>query len=129
MVLSAGLEVSGLAGGWVERPSVNELLDRAAQLRVCVVIGAAGWGKTAAVSAWSRHRPTVWLRYEDHEADADRLLAGFFGALRAHVAVPGPILATAALNTRTAGRPGCPNLQQPVLRPHRSLNIQLRHFP
>ncbi len=98
-MLSAGLEPPGPVDERVERPSVNELLDRAAQLRVCLVIGAAGWGKTAAVSAWSRNRPTVWLRYEDHEADADRLLAGFFGALRAHVSVPAPILTTAALNT------------------------------
>ncbi|MDQ4009829.1 MAG: hypothetical protein M3228_03850, partial [Actinomycetota bacterium] len=60
MVVSAGLEVSGLVGGWVERPSVDELLGRAAQVRVCVVIGGAGWGKTAAVAAWSRDRPTAW---------------------------------------------------------------------
>lgn len=98
-MLSAGLEPPGPVDERVERASVNELLDRAAQVRVCLVIGAAGWGKTAAVSAWSRNRPTVWLRYEDHEADADRLLAGFFGALRAHVSVPTPILTTAALNT------------------------------
>ncbi|MGH3974954.1 MAG: hypothetical protein ACRDS9_16740, partial [Pseudonocardiaceae bacterium] len=63
------------------------------------MIGAAGWGKTTAVAAWSRTRPTVWLQYEDHEADADRLLAALLKALRAHVSVPAPILATAALNT------------------------------
>jgi ATP/maltotriose-dependent transcriptional regulator MalT/DNA-binding SARP family transcriptional activator len=65
-------------------------LDRAAKRRICVVIGAAGWGKTTAVAAWSRSRSTAWLRYEDHEADANRLLASLFKAVRAHVAVPAP---------------------------------------
>ena len=99
MTFSAGLESPGAVEVRVGRPSVDELLDQAALLRVCVVIGGAGWGKTAAVSAWSRDRLTVWLRFEDHEGDADRLLAGFFEALRAHVSVPAPILATVALNT------------------------------
>ncbi len=69
----------------VERASVNELLDRAARRRICVVTGAAGWGKTTAVATWSRGRPTAWLRYEDHEGDAERLLASLFGALQAQV--------------------------------------------
>lgn len=72
----------------IERPSVGELLDRAAKRRICVVIGAAGWGKTTAVAAWSRSRPTTWLRFEDHEADASRLLLSLFEALRPHVMVP-----------------------------------------
>ncbi|HEX6402267.1 MAG TPA: BTAD domain-containing putative transcriptional regulator [Pseudonocardiaceae bacterium] len=67
---------------YVERPSVDELLDRAAQRRICVVIGAAGWGKTTAVAAWCRGRPAVWLRYEDHDGDADRLRVSLFRALR-----------------------------------------------
>jgi DNA-binding SARP family transcriptional activator/tetratricopeptide (TPR) repeat protein len=81
----------------IERPSVGELLDRAAKRRICVVIGAAGWGKTTAVAAWSRSRPTAWLRYEAHEGDANRLLTSLFGALRAHVSVTG-VPATAAPN-------------------------------
>jgi ATP/maltotriose-dependent transcriptional regulator MalT/DNA-binding SARP family transcriptional activator len=64
-----------------------------------LVIGAAGWGKTTAVAAWSRSRPTVWLRCEDHEADADRLLTALLQALRTHASVPVPIQAAAALNT------------------------------
>ncbi|MGH3786772.1 MAG: BTAD domain-containing putative transcriptional regulator [Pseudonocardiaceae bacterium] len=72
----------------IDRPSVGELLDRAAKRRICVVIGAAGWGKTTAVAAWSRSRPTAWLGYEDHESDADRLLAGLLTALRPHASVP-----------------------------------------
>jgi ATP/maltotriose-dependent transcriptional regulator MalT len=84
----AGPDPAGPADERVERPSVDELLDRAAKRRICVVIGAAGWGKTTAVAAWSRNRPTAWLRYEHPEDDAKRLLAGLFGALRAHVPAP-----------------------------------------
>lgn len=83
---------------YVERSSVDELLNRAAKRRICVVIGAAGWGKTTAVAAWSRDRQTVSLRYEDHDGDVDRLLASLFTAVRAHVSVPAPALGTAALN-------------------------------
>jgi ATP/maltotriose-dependent transcriptional regulator MalT/DNA-binding SARP family transcriptional activator len=78
-------------------------LDRAAKLRICVVIGAAGWGKTTAVAAWSRDRPTAWLPYEDHEGDADLLLAGLFRALQAHVSVPAPILAAEEVDTDQVG--------------------------
>ena len=59
-----------------------------------MVIGAAGWGKTTAVATWSRGRPTAWLRYEDHDGDAERLLAGLLRALQAHVPVPAPGLGT-----------------------------------
>jgi ATP/maltotriose-dependent transcriptional regulator MalT len=84
----AGPDPAGPADERVERPSVDELLDRAAKRRICVVIGAAGWGKTTAVAAWSRNRPTAWLRYEHPEDDAERLLAGLLRALRAHVPAP-----------------------------------------
>ena len=51
-----------------------------------MVIGAAGWGKTTAVTAWCRSRPTVWLRYEDHDGDPDRLRVSLFRAFRRHIA-------------------------------------------
>ena len=73
----------------VERPLVADLLDRAVKRRICVVIGAAGWGKTTAVATWLGGRPSAWLRYEDHEGDSDRLLRVLFQALRAHVLPPG----------------------------------------
>jgi DNA-binding SARP family transcriptional activator/tetratricopeptide (TPR) repeat protein len=97
----AGPDPAGLADERVERPSVGELLDRAAKRRICVVIGAAGWGKTTAVAAWSRNRPTAWLRYEHPEDDAERLLADLFGALRAHV--PAPSQDMAAGDTERVG--------------------------
>lgn len=78
----------GLAAEHLQRPSVNELLDRAAARRICLVIGAAGWGKSSAVAAWSRRRATAWLRYEDHEGSAEKLLAGLFQVLQDHVPMP-----------------------------------------
>jgi ATP/maltotriose-dependent transcriptional regulator MalT/DNA-binding SARP family transcriptional activator len=83
----------------VKRLSVDELLDRAAKRRICVVIGAAGWGKTTAVAVWSRSRPTAWLCYENHEAAAGRLLASLLETLQAHVPAPAPSLGTSGLNT------------------------------
>ena len=82
----------------IERPSVDELLDRAAKRRICLVIDAAGWGKTTAVATWSRSRPAGWLRYEDHKADPDRLLASLLGAVQVHLP-DAPMLDTAALTT------------------------------
>jgi ATP/maltotriose-dependent transcriptional regulator MalT/DNA-binding SARP family transcriptional activator len=83
----------------IERPGVDELLDRAAKRRICVVIGAAGWGKTTTVAAWSRRRLTAWLRYEDHEGKADRLLDSLFRALGAHVPAPEARLNTGSVAT------------------------------
>ncbi len=88
MTRSAEPNPPGPAEERVERPSVDELLDRAAKRRICLVTGAAGWGKTTAVAAWSRSRPTAWLRYEDHEADPDCLLASLLTVLRAPVSGP-----------------------------------------
>jgi ATP/maltotriose-dependent transcriptional regulator MalT/DNA-binding SARP family transcriptional activator len=84
----------------VERPSVNELLDRAANSQICVVIGAAGWGKTTAVETWSRDRPRAWLHHEDHEGSAERLLTSLFAALRVHI--PTPAEGMAAWDTEPA---------------------------
>src|ERR671916_48338 len=79
----------------INRPSVDDLLDRATKRRITVVIGAAGWGKTTAVATWSCGRSTAWLRCEDHKEDGDRLLASVFAALLAQA--PAPV--TEALNT------------------------------
>jgi ATP/maltotriose-dependent transcriptional regulator MalT len=83
----------------VERPLVDELLNRAVQRQICVVIGAAGWGKTTAVATWSRGRPTAWLRHEDHDGKADRLLARLVEAVQA------PVSATALSQDATAADP------------------------
>ncbi|HJT02736.1 MAG TPA: BTAD domain-containing putative transcriptional regulator [Pseudonocardiaceae bacterium] len=90
MAAPAAPEPPGPDAERVERPSVDKLLERAVKRPICVVIGAAGWGKTTAVATWSRSRPTAWLRHEDHDGQADRLLVGLVEALRAHVSVTTP---------------------------------------
>jgi ATP/maltotriose-dependent transcriptional regulator MalT/DNA-binding SARP family transcriptional activator len=87
----------------LQRPSVNELLDRAAARRICLVIGAAGWGKSSAVAAWSRRRPTAWLRYEDHGGTAEHLLAALFQALQEHVPPPPTHHASGPVDPRNLG--------------------------
>ncbi|MGH3695299.1 MAG: BTAD domain-containing putative transcriptional regulator [Pseudonocardiaceae bacterium] len=97
--MDSELTLPALVDDLVARPSVGELLDRAVRRPICLVIGAAGWGKTTAVAAWSRSRQTAWLRYEDHEGDAGRLLTGLFAASRAHA----PTLGLAALDDAQVG--------------------------
>src|SRR6185437_5649256 len=58
---SAAPDPPGPAEERIERLAVHELLDHAAKRRICVVLGAAGWGKTTAVAASLRDRPTAWL--------------------------------------------------------------------
>ncbi len=82
----------------VERPLVDELINRAVKRRICVVIGAAGYGKTTAVATWSRGRRTAWLRHEDHEGNADCLLARLVEAVQASVSPATPGQAAVAAN-------------------------------
>lgn len=72
----------------VERVLVDTMLNRAVKRRICLVIGAAGWGKSTAVAAWSRRRRTVWLRCHNLGMGAECFLAGLTETLREHVAVP-----------------------------------------
>lgn len=72
----------------LERPAIDQRLDRATSGRISVVIGAAGWGKSTAVASWSRGRPSAWLRYEDHEGAADRLVSTLSAVVQAHLPVP-----------------------------------------
>lgn len=77
-----------LTPGHVKRPSVDALLDLAAKSRICLVIGAPGWGKTTAVASWSAGRPTAWVPYEDHEGDADLLLGRLVTVLQDYAVAP-----------------------------------------
>lgn len=77
-----------LTPGHVKRPSVDALLDLAAKSRICLVIGAPGWGKTTAVASWSAGRPTAWVPYEDHEGDADLLLGRLVTVLQDYALAP-----------------------------------------
>jgi ATP/maltotriose-dependent transcriptional regulator MalT len=87
----------------VERPWAERLLERAAERRICVVIGAAGWGKTTAVATLSRNRPTAWLRYEDYEGDAVHLLVSLVRAFQTQVPRAAPISTSAVLDADQVG--------------------------
>jgi DNA-binding SARP family transcriptional activator/tetratricopeptide (TPR) repeat protein len=76
----------------VDRPELNELLDVATRRRICVVIGAAGWGKTTAVRSWAQGRRTAWVRSDDHGGDANLLFRNLVDAVQAHTSTPGPEL-------------------------------------
>jgi DNA-binding SARP family transcriptional activator/tetratricopeptide (TPR) repeat protein len=78
-------EVRGGPGGWqLPRPLLDETFDTSRR-RVCVVLGTAGWGKTAAVTAWAARRRSVWLTYEGrHDA------AWILDALERSVGLPVP---------------------------------------
>lgn len=78
-------------GEYLERPSIDQLLDRATKRRICVLIGAAGCGKTTAVASWSQSHRTAWLRYEDHDGAGPRLLSQLVTVVRAHTSGPAPI--------------------------------------
>lgn len=72
----------------VERLAVGGLLDVAAARRVCVVVAAAGWGKSAAVRSWSRGRACVWLGCEEYGSEAGRFWRGLWEGLGALVGLP-----------------------------------------
>ncbi|MCA1672728.1 MAG: AAA family ATPase [Actinobacteria bacterium] len=69
----------------VHRPILHETLDIAARHRICLVIGAAGWGKSTAVRAWTRERSAAWVRHDSHQADQIRFARSLREALRPHL--------------------------------------------
>jgi ATP/maltotriose-dependent transcriptional regulator MalT len=76
------------AGRRVERPVLQELMEVALQHPICVVIGVAGWGKSAAVASWVGDSPTVWLRPDGSDADINGFLRTVQEALRPHLSNP-----------------------------------------
>lgn len=79
----------------VARPRLRELFDDAASRRICVVIGAAGWGKTSAVATWVPQERTAWLHHGDHQGDPAKFVERLVEVLRSHlpasrVAAPAP---------------------------------------
>lgn len=78
----------------VERPELNELLDIATLHRICLVIGAAGWGKSTAVASWARGRRVSWLHADDYDThtDTDQFLHDLVAALRPHLSAGAPDL-------------------------------------
>jgi len=68
----------------VQRRILHETLDVAARHRICLVIGAAGWGKSTMVESWARERRVAWVRHDGHQADPVRFTRSLCEALRPH---------------------------------------------
>ncbi|WP_243788279.1 BTAD domain-containing putative transcriptional regulator [Saccharopolyspora gloriosae] len=82
-----------LGTGTVARPMLDDALDTATRNRVCLVIAAAGWGKTTAVKDWSATGvTTTWWAPESTGDDAGRLLTALVDGARPHL--PGAAPAT-----------------------------------
>lgn len=72
----------------VERPALRHLLETALTHRVCLVIGAAGWGKTTAVAAMTTQAPTVCIALDGPAGHGTRLVSRVIEALRDQVSAP-----------------------------------------
>lgn len=81
----AGFDPPALVEPYVMRPRVAAVVEAATRRRVCVVVAAAGWGKTTMLAAWASGRNTVWLRAGQAEGEAREAL----GLLLAGVADDG----------------------------------------
>lgn len=72
----------------IQRPTVDRRLDLATQRPICLVTGAAGWGKTTAVRMWARGRRVAWVSARDHRLSSHWLLLSLAEALVPFVSAP-----------------------------------------
>ncbi|MFR9728168.1 tetratricopeptide repeat protein [Saccharopolyspora sp. MS10] len=94
-------------GTVVARPVLDDALHAAARNRVCLVIAAAGWGKTTAVREWAAGAGTVttWWAPEGSGDDAGRLLTALREAAAPHLSDPAPAADRDALCSWLRGLP------------------------
>lgn len=86
---------SDLPPGYVERHRLSSTLDKGVQKAVTVVSAGPGYGKTLAVSAWSRRDtmpgPVAWLTVGD-SYDIQGLWTDVLDALRmSDISLSGPL--------------------------------------
>lgn len=72
----------------VPRPKVSDLLDSATRRRVCVVIAAAGCGKSTAVGSWASRRPAAWVYPGIAATDTGLFVSQLLDALKPHAGAP-----------------------------------------
>jgi LuxR family transcriptional regulator, maltose regulon positive regulatory protein len=71
--------------GLVRRPRLLDQLDRGDQVRLALVVGPAGAGKTMLLADWlaaSPERPSAWLSCDAADADPARFVAAVIEAAR-----------------------------------------------
>jgi LuxR family transcriptional regulator, maltose regulon positive regulatory protein len=81
-----------LAPGLVRRPRLLDLLDRGEQVRLALVVGPAGAGKTMLLADWLAARPertSAWLNCDAADTDAVRFVTAIIEAARHGFGQPG----------------------------------------
>ena len=81
-----------LVPGLVRRPRLLDLLDRGDQVRLALVVGPAGAGKTMLLADWLAARPeraSAWLSCDAADTDPVRFVAAIIEAARFGFGQPG----------------------------------------
>ena len=153
VLLSTKLHAPGARPGFVSRSRLTERLDEALGRGLVLVCAPAGYGKTALLAGWARHRerPVAWLSLDAGDNDPARFwrhaLAALDGACPGLGERVGPLLGpppppsfeglVTALINELAARPGADEVplvlddyhlvgSEPV---HASLGFLLEHLP
>ena len=82
---SSKFRVPKLAPGLVRRPRLLDALDRGEQVRLAMVVGPAGAGKTMLLADWLAarpERPSAWLSCDSADTDAARFVTAIIEAAR-----------------------------------------------
>ena len=69
----------------VHRRILHETLNGTARHRICLIIGAAGWGKSTIAESWAQERRVAWVRQDGHQSDPIRFARSLREALRPHL--------------------------------------------
>jgi LuxR family transcriptional regulator, maltose regulon positive regulatory protein len=153
VLLSTKLHAPGARPGFVSRSRLTERLDEALGRGLVLVCAPAGYGKTALLAGWARHRerPVAWLSLDAGDNDPARFwrhaLAALDGPCPGLGERVGPLLGpppppsfeglVTALINELAARPGADEVplvlddyhlvgSEPV---HASLGFLLEHLP
>ncbi len=89
---SSKFRASKVVPGLVRRSRLLDLLDRGEQVRLALVVGPAGAGKTMLLADWLAarpERPSAWLSCDAADADPTRFVAAIIEAARYGFDQPG----------------------------------------
>ena len=89
---SSKFRAAKVVPGLVRRSRLLDLLDRGEQVRLALVVGPAGAGKTMLLADWLAarpERPSAWLSCDAADADPARFVAAIIEAARYGFDQPG----------------------------------------
>ncbi len=109
-LLQTKLNIPIVPPGWIPRPRLLELLDRALTHKLTLLSAPAGYGKSTLLADWIRSQDlhAAWLSIDQGEDDFPRFLGYFTAALNNLT----PLIDDSALRMYSAAQPG---LQQASL--------------